>query len=249
MRGVVLAGGLGTRLAPMTLVTNKHLLPVYDRPMVSYPVQALAQAGIDEIMIVTSDHHASGFRTLFAEPAAHGLERIEFGIQPGPGGIADALLVARDFAEGHPVCCMLGDNIYEYGVHEAADRFRANWCAGAHALLAQVDDPARFGVCRFSGSGPDSAIAEIIEKPAAHPPSNWAVTGAYFFDAGIFDVCAGLEPSARGELEITSANNAYIARGSLTHSLVRGWWTDAGTVENLHEAACAVVRTGANKRR
>ena len=249
MKGVILAGGLGTRLRPLTLVTNKHLLPVYARPMVFYPIECLVSAGIDEILLVTGGDHAGDFLKVLRNGQDLGVRHLEYAYQEGEGGIADALKLAEEFADGEQICVVLGDNIFERRIKHAADAFRAQQ-SGAHLLLKRVPDPDRFGVVRFAeGAGADPAtgtISEIIEKPT-DPPSDCAVTGVYFYDGSVFDVCKTLKPSARGELEITDVNNHYLRQGNLTHSLVEGWWTDAGTFESLYRAGRLVVEGGANR--
>jgi glucose-1-phosphate thymidylyltransferase len=241
MRGVVLAGGLGTRLLPLTKVTNKHLLPVYDRPMVYYPLQTLANAGVQEIMLVTGGNSAGDFLRLLGNGKEFGLKRLNYTYQEGEGGIADALRLAEHFADGEPVCVMLGDNIIEGNVVAAAQSFRQQQ-QGAKILLKEVKDPQRFGVPVLEGR----RVVKIEEKPA-NPRSSYAVTGVYFYDASVFDIIKTLKPSGRGELEITDVNNAYIAAGTLTWDVLEGWWTDAGTIESLYLANQLVSRTGANK--
>ncbi len=240
MKGVVLAGGLGTRLNPLTRVTNKHLLPVYDRPMIYYPIQTLLNAGIDEVLIVTGGEHAGDFLKLLGNGKKLGVRKLNYTYQEGEGGIADALLLAEDFAEGGKTCVILGDNIIERNIRAAVGEFLTQ-PSGAKILLKEVDEPERFGVPRFE----NDRIVEIIEKPAT-PPSRWAVIGVYMFDADVFDIARTLEPSNRGELEITDVNNAYIRRGDLTTHVLDGWWADAGTFESLHRAGCLVTETGAN---
>ncbi|HLZ34348.1 MAG TPA: sugar phosphate nucleotidyltransferase [Nitrospira sp.] len=241
MRGVVLAGGLGTRLLPLTKVTNKHLLPVYDRPMIYYPLQTLANAGIDEVMLVTGGNSAGDFLRLLGNGKEFGLKRLNYTYQEGEGGIADALRLAEHFADGEPVCVMLGDNIIEGNIVAAARSFRQQQ-KGAKILLKEVKDPQRFGVPVLEGRH----VVKIEEKPA-NPRSSYAVTGMYFYDATVFDIIKTLKPSGRGELEITDVNNAYIAAGTLTWDVLEGWWTDAGTIESLYLANQLVSRTGANK--
>ena len=241
MRGVVLAGGLGTRLLPLTKVTNKHLLPVYDRPMIYYPIQTLANAGIREIMLVTGGNSAGDFLRLLGNGKDFGLKRLNYTYQEGEGGIADALRLAEHFADGEPVCVMLGDNIIEGNIVAAAEAFRRQQL-GAKILLKEVKDPQRFGVPVLEGQ----RVVKIEEKPA-NPRSSYAVTGMYFYDAMVFDIIKTLKPSGRGELEITDVNNAYIAAGTLTWDVLEGWWTDAGTIESLYHANQLVSRTGANK--
>ena len=231
MKGVILAGGLGTRLQPLTLVTNKHLLPVYDRPMIYYPIECLVDAGIADIMIVTGGEHAGDFLKLLKNGKALGVKHLEYAYQEGHGGIAEALKLAEEFADGGKVCVILGDNIIERDIRDPAGKFFTQR-SGAKLLLKAVDDPQRFGVAEFDGD----KLVGIIEKPA-DPPSNLAVTGIYFYDNDVFQICQTLNPSNRGELEITDVNNAYLARGDLTYDLLDGWWTDAGTFESLHHAS------------
>lgn len=245
MKGVILAGGLGTRLRPLTDVTNKHLLPVYDRPMVYFPIECLQRAGIDEIIVVTGGPHAGGFFNLLRNGEAFGLKRLAYAYQEGAGGIAQALSLAESFVDGDDICVILGDNIVGGSIAGAAERFRDQG-SGARVLLREVPDPNRFGVVRFSDSS-RSRIAGIVEKPKGEAPSNLAVIGIYFYDSSVFDICRTLKPSARGELEITDVNNAYIARGDMHHELLNGWWIDAGTVESLHQASTLVAMHGANK--
>ncbi len=240
MKGVVLAGGLGMRLDPLTRVTNKHLLPVYDRPMIYYPLQTLLNAGIDEILVVTGGEHAGDFLRLLGNGKHLGIRELHYTYQQGHGGIADALKLAEDFAEGGKTCVILGDNIIERDIRGAVGEFFTQR-SGARLLLKEVDEPQRFGVARLE----DGRIVEIVEKPK-DPPSRFAVVGIYLYDADVFEIAAGLAPSARGELEITDVNNAYVRRGDLTWDLLEGWWTDAGTFESLHRASCLVAEGGAN---
>lgn len=227
MKGVILAGGLGTRLMPMTAVMNKHLLPVYDRPMIFYPVQTLIRSGIDEILIVTGGDHGGAFMKLLGDGSAVGARRLYYAYQDGERGIADALARAEDFAAGSPVCVLLGDNIFERDLGRQLARFREE-PHGARVLLKEVPDPERFGVAEIDGD----RVVRIVEKPTA-PTSYYAVVGAYFYDHRVFQIVDGLEPSERGELEITDVNNHYLARGELGYDFVEGWWTDAGTPESL----------------
>ena len=240
MKGVILAGGLGQRLRPMTLVTNKHLLPVFDRPMIYFPIGCLLAAGIDEILLVTGGDHAGDFLRLLRNGRHLGIRHLEYAYQEGEGGIADALRLAEDFADGEKICVVLGDNILQYDIRQAADDF-SHQKTGAKVLLKEVDDPQRFGVVRME----DCRIAEIQEKPD-QPASNLAVTGIYFYDNSVFEYCNQIHPSHRGELEITDVNNAYIQRGDMTHDVVEGWWTDAGTIPSLQRASKLVERDGAN---
>jgi glucose-1-phosphate thymidylyltransferase len=241
MRGVVLAGGLGSRLLPLTKVTNKHLLPIYDQPMIYYPIQALANAGIEEIMLVTGGNSAGDFLKLLGNGKDFGLKRLNYSYQEGEGGIADALRLAEHFVDGEPVCVILGDNIIEGNIARAADAFRTQQ-QGAKILLKDVKNPQRFGVPILEGD----RVVKIEEKPE-NPRSSYAVTGMYFYDARVFDIIKTLKPSGRGELEITDVNNAYIADGTLTWDMLEGWWTDAGTIESLYLANQLVAQTGANK--
>ncbi|MDQ1291886.1 MAG: glucose-phosphate thymidylyltransferase [Nitrospirota bacterium] len=241
MKGVVLAGGLGTRLMPLTKVTNKHLLPIYDRPMIYYPIQALVNAGIRDIMLVTGGNNAGDFLRLLGNGKEFGLRHLNYTYQEGEGGIADALRLAEHFADGESICVILGDNIIERNIMQAAEAFRKQQ-KGAKILLKEVKDPQRFGVPVLEGD----RVVKIEEKPA-HPRSAYAVTGLYFYDAQVFDIIKTLKPSGRGELEITDVNNAYIAAGTLTWDRLEGWWTDAGTMESLHFANQLVSQTGANK--
>ena len=234
MKGVILAGGMGTRLRPLTLVTNKHLLPVYDRPMVYYPIQCLVDAGIDDIMIVTGGEHAGDFLKLLKNGKQLGVKHLEYAYQEGHGGIAEALKLAEEFADGGKICVILGDNIIQQDIRGPAGRFFTQR-SGAKLLLKAVDDPQRFGVGEFKGD----ELVGIIEKPS-DPPSNLAVIGIYFYDNDVFEICQTLKPSDRGELEITDVNNAYLARGDLTYDVLEGWWSDAGTFESLHRAASLV---------
>ncbi len=240
MKGVILAGGLGTRLRPLTLVTNKHLLPVYDRPMIYYPIQCLLNAGINEIIIVTGGEHAGDFLKLLRNGKHLGVKDLHYTYQEGEGGIADALKLAEDFADGDKICVVLGDNIIEKNMRRAVADFYAQ-PAGAKVLLKKVDDPQRFGVARLDGD----RVVEIIEKPK-QPPSDLAVIGIYLYDPDVFEICKTLKPSGRGELEITDVNNEYLRRGTLTYDVLDGWWTDAGTFESLHRASRLVQEGGAN---
>jgi glucose-1-phosphate thymidylyltransferase len=240
MKGVILAGGLGSRLRPLTLVTNKHLLPVYDKPMIYYPIQALLNAGLDEILIVTGGEHAGDFLKLLKNGKQLGIKQLRYAYQEGEGGIADALKLAEDFADGDKICVILGDNIIEGNLRKAVGDFFTQK-TGAKILLKEVPDPERFGVVQLEGS----KIVNIIEKPKT-PPTNLAVTGIYLYDNDVFTFCNQLEPSARGELEITDVNNYYLKRGDLTYETLEGWWTDAGTFESLYRASKFVAEGGAN---
>jgi glucose-1-phosphate thymidylyltransferase len=241
MKGVILAGGLGTRLFPLTRVTNKHLLPVYDRPMIFYPIQALVNAGITEILLVTGGHNSGDFLRLLGNGKDFGLKHINYTYQEGEGGIADALRLAEDFAGEDKICVILGDNIIEGNIAVACRRFM-DQREGAHIILKEVQDPERFGVPVFEGG----RIVVIEEKPKV-PKSSFAVTGIYLYDSAVFDLVRKLKPSGRGELEITDVNNQYIRRGTLTYSILDGWWTDAGTFQSLLLANNLVAQGGANK--
>ena len=240
MKGVILAGGLGTRLHPLTKITNKHLLPVYDRPMIYYPIQTLINIGVQDILIVTGGTSAGDFLRLLGNGREFGLSHIDYTYQEGEGGIAEALSLAQYYAKGRRICVVLGDNLIEGNVKRAADAFRRQE-KGAKILLKEVSDAHRFGVAEIDGE----RVVGIEEKPAK-PRSGYAVTGIYFYDARVFDIVKTLSPSARGELEITDVNNEYIARGEMTYDVIEGWWTDAGTMESLFRAATLVHKTGAN---
>lgn len=241
MKGVVLAGGLGTRLYPLTKVTNKHLLPVYDKPMIYYPIQALANAGIREIMVVTGGNNAGDFLKLLGNGKDFGLRGLHYAYQEGEGGIAEALGLAEYFAEGGPICVILGDNIIEKNIREAVKSYKAQ-TEGARIMLKEVPDPERFGVPVFEGE----KIVRVEEKPKA-PQSKYAVIGIYMYDQKVFDIIRTLHLSDRGELEITDVNNAYIDAHTMRWSVLDGWWTDAGTIESLLKASNLIARTGANK--
>ena len=240
MKGVVLAGGLGTRLRPLTSVTNKHLLPVYNQPMIYYPIQTLVNAEITDIMIVTGGNSAGDFLKLLGNGKAFGLKHLNYTYQEGEGGIADALSLVEHFAAGDSVCVVLGDNIIEGNVRSAVRAYREQG-KGAKILLKKVTDPQRFGVPELDGN----RVLRIEEKPA-EPKSEYAVIGIYLYDADVFKIIKTLKPSGRGELEITDVNNAYIERDEMTWDELEGWWTDAGTFESLLHASNLVAETGAN---
>src|ERR671927_300203 len=227
MKGIVLAGGLGSRLRPLTSVTNKHLLPVYDKPMVYYPIETLVNAGIRDIMIVTGGNSAGDFLRLLKNGKAFGLKHLNYTYQEGEGGIAAALALVEDFADGDPVCVVLGDNIIERNICQAVRAYRHQG-GGAKIMLKKVTDPQRFGVPELAGK----RVVRIEEKPQ-EPKSDYAVIGIYMYDAEVFEIIKTLKPSGRGELEITDVNNAYIQAGQLTWDVLDGSWTDAGTVESL----------------
>ena len=234
MKGVVLAGGLGKRLGALTRITNKHLLPIYDRPMIYYPLQTLVDAGISQILIVAGGSNAGDFLRLLGNGEEFGLKHLDYTYQRGEGGIAEALRLAEHFAGGEPIVVILGDNIVEKSIRPAVERFAAAG-RGANLLLKEVEDPQRFGVAQLRGD----RIVGIEEKPS-HPKSNFAVTGIYMFDGQVFDIIKTLKPSARGELEISDVNNAYIQRGQMTYEILDGWWTDAGLPEMLYRATTLV---------
>ena len=241
MKGVVLAGGLGSRLRPLTAVTNKHLLPVYDQPMIYYPIQTLVNAGVKDILIVTGGNSAGDFLKLLGNGRAFGLKHLNYTYQEGEGGIAEALSLAEHFSAGEPLCIVLGDNIIEGNIRRAVRSYRHQG-GGAKILLKKVPDPQRFGVPELDGR----RVVRIEEKPEV-PKSEYAVIGVYMYDAEVFEIIRTLKPSARGEMEITDVNNAYIERGEMTWDELDGWWSDAGTFESLLHASNLVARTGANK--
>jgi glucose-1-phosphate thymidylyltransferase len=240
MKGVILAGGLGTRLYPLTKVTNKHLLPIYDKPMIYYPIQTLINAGIDDILIVTGGNNAGDFLKLLGNGKEFGLKHMNYTYQEGEGGIAEALRLAEFFASGEKICVVLGDNIIEKNIRKAVENFRRQK-KGAKILLKEVPDPQRFGVAEIK----EDRITRIEEKPKK-PKSRYAVVGIYLFDQEVFNIIKTLKPSARGELEITDVNNRYIEKRLMTWDILEGWWTDAGTFESLIRANQLVAKTGAN---
>ncbi len=241
MKGVVLAGGKGSRLFPLTRVTNKHLLPVYDRPMIFYPIQTLVDAGIKDIIVVTGGQNSGDFLRLLSNGKDFDLHRIHYTYQEGEGGIADALRLAEPFVEGEKICVVLGDNLIENNIIEAKRAFEKQ-PKGAHILLKEVPDPERFGC-------PEIFNGRIlgIEEKSKSPKSKYAVTGIYFYDQSVFEKIGKTKPSWRNELEITDVNNMYLREGTLTHSDLEGWWTDAGTFDSLLRATNMVAESGANK--
>ena len=241
MKGVVLAGGTGSRLNPLTRVTNKHLLPVYNKPMVNYPIQTLVNAGIHEILLVTGGKNAGDFLRLLGNGRDFGLRHLNYTYQEGEGGIAEALGLAEYFAGDGPICVVLGDNIIENDICGAVESFKKQK-DGAKILLKEVEDADRFGVAEIRGD----RVVGIEEKPKK-PKSNYAVVGIYLYDSTVFQKIRRLKPSGRGELEITDVNNFYIEEGKLTYEILDGWWTDAGTFESLLRANNLVAETGANK--
>lgn len=236
MKGIILAGGLGKRLWPLTKITNKHLLPVYDKPMIYYPLSLLAEAGIKDILLVTGGNHAGEFLRLLGNGQDFGLTHINYAYQEGEGGIAKALDLAKHFAQGQKMVVVLGDNILEHGIKKHVDRFRLQK-KGARILLKEVEDPERFGVAAIRGN----KIVSIEEKPKK-PRSNFAVTGVYMYDSEVFEIIRTLKPSRRGELEITDVNNAYIKKGGMEFDVLDGWWTDSGTIDSLLRANQLVAK-------
>ena len=231
MKGVILAGGTGSRLHPLTRVTNKHLLPVYDKPMIYYPLQILVDAGIRDILIVCGGNSAGEFLRLLRNGVDFGLQQLNFAYQEGEGGIADALRLAEYFSGGEKICVVLGDNLIERDIRQAREKFERQ-DRGAMVLLKEVPDAQRFGVPVFEGE----RILRIEEKPQS-PQSPYAVIGIYFYDGTVFNRIRTLKPSARAEYEITDVNNSYLRDGLLSHSILEGWWTDAGTLESLWRAS------------
>ena len=242
MKGVILAGGTGSRLLPLTKVTNKHLLPVYNKPMIHYPLECMAKAGIEEVLLVTGGNNSGDFIRLLGNGSEFGLKNLNYTYQEGAGGIAQALGLAEHFAAGDSILLILGDNILEYTIREACKKFRHQG-QGAKILLSQVENPKAYGVAEMDGE----RVVKIVEKPA-NPKSNWAVIGIYFYDQKVFDIVKTLKPSARNELEITDVNNAYIERGEMTADKVQGFWADAGENIDFYLKSCNMVaENGANK--
>ena len=237
MKGIVLAGGTGSRLFPLTKITNKHLLPIYAKPMIYYPIQTLVDAGVSDIMVVTGGKNSGDFLRLLANGREFGLKHIAYTYQEGEGGIAEALSLCEHFADGERICVILGDNIIEKNIRAAAEAF-AQQPSGARILVKEVEDAERFGVAEFAGD----KIVGIEEKPSK-PKSRYAVTGIYMYDETVFDKVRTCKPSHRNELEITDVNNAYIQEGTMSYSFLDGWWTDAGTFESLLRAANLVEQT------
>lgn len=236
MKGVILAGGLGTRLMPCTKVTNKHLLPVYDKPMIYYPLRTLVNAGLEDIMIVTGGNHAGDFLRLLGNGKEFGLKDISYTYQEGEGGIADALRLAENFIEKDKMVVMLGDNIIRDDISGAVKDFEKQE-KGAKIFLKEVSNPEKFGVAEIEGG----RVVNIEEKPQK-PKSNYAVIGLYMYDSEVFEIIKTLKPSGRGELEITDVNNEYIKKGSMTYSIIEGWWGDAGTSFEALFRAGSLVR-------
>ncbi|HEV3028344.1 MAG TPA: sugar phosphate nucleotidyltransferase [Planctomycetota bacterium] len=239
LKGVVLAGGLGTRLSPLTRVTNKHLLPIYKKPMIYYPIEKLVKAGLTEIMVVTGGPFAGDFLKLLGNGREFGLKDVHYTYQEGEGGIAQALGLTEHFVDRDRVCVILGDNIFSADIGRGVQDYMKQE-SGAKIFLKEVDDPERFGVAELKGR----AVVGIEEKPK-NPKSNYAVTGIYMFDNDVFSIVKTLKPSGRGELEITDVNNAYVRQGTLTYEILEGWWTDAGTFDSLYRANKLVTETPA----
>jgi glucose-1-phosphate thymidylyltransferase len=235
MKGVVLAGGLGTRLYPLTKITNKHLLPVFNKPMVYYPIELLAHAGITEVTLVTGGNNPGDFLRLMGNGREFGLKNINYVYQEGEGGIAQALSLAEFFCGDDSIAVVLGDNIFENEITPFVESYKKQG-KGAKILVKEVPDPHRFGVATIDGN----KVVRIDEKPK-NPATNLAVVGVYMYDSAVFDIIKTLKPSGRGELEITDVNNAYIARGEMTYDVVKGWWTDAGTFPSLYRASRLVA--------
>ncbi|MCD4706337.1 MAG: NTP transferase domain-containing protein [Candidatus Sabulitectum sp.] len=241
MKGVVLAGGLGTRLRPLTSITNKHLLPVYDRPMIYYPLQTLADAGIKDVMVVTGGNSAGSFMQLLGDGREFGFRSLNYAYQTGEGGIAQAIGLARAFIGGEKFIVILGDNILENSIAEHVESFNKQ-PSGARILYKRVDDPRDYGVAEIV----NGKVVSIVEKPA-DPASDFAVIGVYMYDNCAFDIIDELKPSGRGELEVTDLNNAYIQRGEMQADEIGGWWSDCGaSIDNLLEAnnLAAEIRKG-----
>ncbi len=241
MKGVILAGGLGKRLYPLTKITNKHLRPIYSKPMIFYPIETLVDAGIKDILIVTGGAHAGEFLRLLGNGSQFGLKHINYTYQEGEGGIAEALKLAEHFSDGKKTVVILGDNIIEKSIKKQVESFEAQK-KGARILLKKVEDPQRFGVAKIKNGN----VISIEEKPKK-PKSNYAVTGIYMYDGQVFDIARSLKPSGRGELEITDVNNAYIKKGQLTYDMLDGWWTDSGTFDSLLRANNLVATDSMNK--
>jgi glucose-1-phosphate thymidylyltransferase len=242
MKGVILAGGLGTRMFPLTKITNKHLLPVYARPMIYYPIECLVRAGIRDIMIVTGGNSAGDFIRLLENGEEFGLKRLHYAYQKGEGGIAEALGLAREFVEDRKVIVVLGDNILERSIRPAVDAFKKQK-EGARVFLKRVPNPQSYGIAEVEGR----RIVRITEKPKK-PKSDLAVIGLYMYPSDVFDVIPTLKPSARGELEITDVNNHYVRAGTMQYDVVEGWWADAGeSIDAWMEAGRLVASSGANK--
>jgi glucose-1-phosphate thymidylyltransferase len=242
MKGVILAGGLGSRMRPLTHITNKHLLPIYDRPMIYYPLKTLVEAGIKDILIVTGGNNAGDFLRLLGNGAEFGLQHVNYTYQKGEGGTAEALSLAKHFAAGDKLVVILGDNIFEHPIAPYVQAFEKQK-EGAKILIKEVPDPERFGVVTFKGK----QVLEVVEKPKK-PKSSHIVVGVYMYDPKVFEIIQTLKPSGRGELEITDVNNAYIQRGVMTCDILEGWWSDCGTFESLLNASNLVAQKAPKKK-
>jgi glucose-1-phosphate thymidylyltransferase len=236
MKGIILAGGLGTRLSPLTKITNKHLLPVFDKPMICYPIMTLVEAGIKDVLIVTGGNHAGEFLRLLGNGHEFNLKEIHYTYQTGEGGIADALRLAEDFADGGKIAVILGDNLFETSIKGYVEKFERQK-QGAKILIKKVKNPERFGVAEFR----KGKVVSIKEKPK-HPKSSYAVTGIYMYDEKVFGFIRKLKKSGRGEYEITDINNMYLKEGNLTCDILKGFWTDCGTFESLLKANMLIAR-------
>jgi glucose-1-phosphate thymidylyltransferase len=246
VKGVLLAGGTGSRLYPLTRITNKHLLPIYDRPMVQWSIEALVNAGITEMMLVTGGTHAGEFLRLLGNGHEFGIDRLSYGYQERPGGIAEALGLAERFAEDEPVIVMLADNVVERSIRPMVDAFRSD-PVGGRILLTPVSEPSHLRHLGVPELDADGTVVRIVEKPE-DPPSSFGVTGIYCYDAGVFDVIKRLVPSGRGELEITDVNNHYVGQGTMRYDVLEGFWGDAGESIDAYYVVNDFVRTyGANK--
>jgi glucose-1-phosphate thymidylyltransferase len=246
MKGVILAGGTGSRLHPLTRITNKHLLPVYDKPMIFYPIETLVAAGITELMVVTGGNHAGEFLPLLGNGSEFGLKRLQFSFQSRAGGIAEALGLCEQFVDGDKVIVMLGDNILGEGISPYVANFESQ-PRGGRLLFKRMDEPQHLRHLGVPILGQDDRLKFIREKPET-PPSPYAVIGIYMYDADVFDIVRGLRPSGRGELEITDVNNAYIDRGSMEYDIIDGFWGDAGeSIEVYYQVIDEVRRNGANR--
>jgi glucose-1-phosphate thymidylyltransferase len=245
LKGVILAGGKGTRLHPLTRITNKHLLPIYDRPMVTYAIEALVNAGVKELMLVTGGTHAGEFFRLLGDGHAHGIDRLFYGYQEEEGGIAEALGIAERFVGGGRVVVVLADNVFERSIKPIVERFRAQE-SGARLALAKLEEDEHLrhlGVAELNGD----RVIRIVEKPE-RPPSRYAVTGIYFYDSSVFDIIPTLVPSGRGELEITDVNNWYVSEGKMEYDVLEGFWGDAGeSIEAYYAVNDFVRQQGANR--
>jgi glucose-1-phosphate thymidylyltransferase len=246
LKGVILAGGTGSRLHPLTRITNKHLLPIYDRPMINYAIEALVKGGVTDLMLVTGGTHAGEFLRLLGNGHEHGIDRLFYAYQERPGGIAEALGLAERFVDGDRVVVMLADNVFERTIAPAVERFRGQ-PSGARILLSRIEDPSHLkhlGVPRLDDKG---RVVGIVEKPE-DPPSSFGVTGVYFYPADVFEIITGLQPSGRGELEITDVNNHYVAEGAMEYDIVEGMWGDAGESIDAYYAVNDFVRAhGVNR--